>query len=195
MRFRATILLGGKTATGIPVPDDVMGSLAAGNRPAVTVTLNGLSYRSTAARMGGLFMVPLSAERREAAGVAAGDEVDVDIEVDREPRQVEVPPDLVQALAGNAAAKDFFDALSYSHQSSYVAWIEAAKKQDTRDGRVPPQWRYWRRGDAEAEADSGCGSAGAADRLGVGSDADGTSRGAAQASDRLRSAAGCGAAW
>jgi len=78
MRFRTTIELGGKTATGMRVPDDVVEGLHAGKKPAVRVTVNGHTYRSTLASRGGTYLVPVSAENREAAGVAAGDEVDVD---------------------------------------------------------------------------------------------------------------------
>ena len=98
MRFDATILLAGKSATGIPVPDAVVAQLGSGKRPAVVVTINGFSYRSTVASMRGEFMLPLSAERREAAGVAAGDEVEVELELDTAPRVVEVPVDLAAAL-------------------------------------------------------------------------------------------------
>lgn len=94
MRFRAIILLGGKTATGIRVPAEVVERLGSSKRPPVRVTINGHIYRSTVAPMGGKFMLPLSAENRERVGVKAGDEVDVEIELDTEPREVTVPPDL-----------------------------------------------------------------------------------------------------
>src|SRR5215208_5535273 len=98
MRFRTTIVQSGKTATGIEVPDEVMEALGSGKRPAVKVTLNGYSYRSTAATVGGRSMVGLSAEHRAGAGVAGGDEVEVDLELDTAPREVAVPDDLAAAL-------------------------------------------------------------------------------------------------
>ena len=76
MRFRAIIQLSGKTSTGISVPSEVVEGLGSGKRPAVRVTLNGYIYRSTVAPMGGEFLIPISAENRERAGVKAGDEVD-----------------------------------------------------------------------------------------------------------------------
>ena len=94
MRFHATIELGGKSATGVPVPDEVVAALGPGSRPAVLVSIGGHSYRTTVARMGGRFLVPLSADNRRAAGVAAGDDVEVEIEVDAAPREVTVPADL-----------------------------------------------------------------------------------------------------
>jgi Bacteriocin-protection, YdeI or OmpD-Associated/Domain of unknown function (DUF1905) len=136
MKFRATVDLHGKTATGIEVPDDVVAALGAGNRPAVTVTVGGHSYRTTATRMGGRFLIPLSAENRTAAGVAAGDEIDVDIEPDTAPREVEVPADLAEALARDEAAKTTFDALAFTHRKEWVRWVAEAKKAETRAARL-----------------------------------------------------------
>jgi Domain of unknown function (DUF1905)/Bacteriocin-protection, YdeI or OmpD-Associated len=127
MKFRATVELGGKTATGIEVPEDVVAALGSGSRPAVTVTVGGHSYRTTVARMGGRFLVPLSAENRTAADVAAGDQVDVDIQPDTAPRQVEVPADLTDALAKDDAARATFDGLSFTHRKEWVRWVEEAK--------------------------------------------------------------------
>jgi hypothetical protein len=136
MKFRATVELGGKTATGIEVPEDVVAALGSGSRPAVTVTVGGHSYRTTVARMGGRFLVPLSAENRTAAGVAAGDEVDVGIEPDTAPREVEVPADLADALAHDDAARVTFDGLSFTHRKEWVRWVEEAKKAETRATRL-----------------------------------------------------------
>src|SRR5262245_18378231 len=98
MKFRTIVELGGKTATGLPVPDDVVAQLGAGKRAPVRVTIGGHTYRTTVASMGGRFLVPLSAEIPAAAGVAAGDDVDVDIALDDAPREVTVPDDLAAAL-------------------------------------------------------------------------------------------------
>ena len=136
MRFRATVELGGKTATGIVVPEDVVAALGSGNRPPVTVTLGGHSYRTTVARMGGRFLVPLSAENRTAAGVAAGDQVEVDIELDSGPREVAVPGDLAAALAQDDTARANFDGLSFTHRKEWVRWVEEARKPETRAARL-----------------------------------------------------------
>ncbi len=136
MKFRATVELGGKTATGIEVPEDVVAALGSGSRPPVTVTIGGHSYRTTVARMAGRFLIPLSAENRTAAGVAAGDQVDVDIELDAGPREVEVPADLAAALAHDQAARANFDGMSYTHRKEWVRWIEEAKKAETRATRL-----------------------------------------------------------
>jgi bacteriocin resistance YdeI/OmpD-like protein/uncharacterized protein DUF1905 len=136
MRFRATIEPAGKTATGFQVPDDVVTALGAGRRPPVRVTIGGHTYRSTVASMGGRFMVGVSAQNRTAAAVAAGDEVDVDLELDTEPREVDVPEDLAAALDGEPEARRFFDGLSYSRKQWFVLRIEQAKKAETRRRRL-----------------------------------------------------------
>ena len=136
MRFRTTILQSGKTATGIRVPDDVVEALGAGKRPAVTVTINGFTYRSTIAVMGGDYMVGVSSENRAGAGVAGGDTVDVDLELDTAPREVSVPADFGDALDAEPAARRTFDGLSYSNKSWHVLQIEGAKSDETRQRRI-----------------------------------------------------------
>jgi hypothetical protein len=134
MQFRSEVILGGKTATGIQVPDDVVEKLGSGKRPPVVVTIGDYSYRTTVAPMGGDYWIPLAAEHREAAGVAAGQEVDVDLELDTAPREVAVPDDLDAALDDDARAA--YDRLSFSHRKEWVRWIEEAKKPETRTARV-----------------------------------------------------------
>ena len=136
MRFRTTIEQGGKTATGIRIPAEVVEALGAGGRPPIRVTINGHTYRSTVASRSGQYLVGVSAENRESAGVAGGDEVDVDIELDTEPREVIVPPDLAAALEPHPEAKRFFEGLSYSQKQWFVLPIDAAKKPETRQRRV-----------------------------------------------------------
>ena len=137
MRFRTTIQLEGRTATGFSVPPEVVDALGQGKkRPAVTVTINGYTYRSTIAAYGDVFMLPLAAEHREAAGVAAGDDVEVDLELDTAPREVEVPADLAASLADEPEARAFFDGLSYSNKSWHVLQINGAKSDDTRQRRI-----------------------------------------------------------
>jgi len=136
MKFRAKIRLGGKTATGIPVPAAVVADLGAGKPPPVRVTINGHTYRSSVASMGGEFMLPISAANRQGAGVAAGDEVDVDVELDMEPREVTVPPDFATALDRDPDDRQAFDRLPYSHRLSHVLAIEDAKTTETRQRRI-----------------------------------------------------------
>jgi hypothetical protein len=136
MRFRATLESNGKTATGIQVPDEVVEALGAGRKPAVRVTIAGHTYRSTIASRSGRYLLGVSAENRARAGVAAGDELDVVLELDTEPREVPVAPDLMAAFAGAAEAKRFFDTLTPSQKQWYVLPIEQAKAAETRERRV-----------------------------------------------------------
>src|SRR5512133_3344073 len=115
LSFRTTVELGGKTATGFEVPAEVVEALGQGRRPAVRVTIGGHTYRSTVAVMGGRFLIPLNAENRTAAGVAAGEEIEVVLAPDTATREVAVPDDLAAALADDALAREFFDGLAYTH--------------------------------------------------------------------------------
>jgi hypothetical protein len=134
--FRTTLLLEGKTATGIKVPAEVVKSLGSHKKPPVRVTIGSHTYRSTIAAYGDVFMLPVSAEHREAAGIKAGDEIEVTLELDTEPRTVEVPDDLAAALAAKPGARAAFDALSYTNRKEYVRQVETAKAQETRDRRI-----------------------------------------------------------
>jgi hypothetical protein len=123
-------------ATGLPVPAEAVAALGAKKKPPVKVTLSGYTYRSTVAAYGDVFMLPLSAEHRKAAGVNAGDQVEVTIELDLEPRTVDVPTDLAVALSQAPGASAAFDALAYSIRKEYVRQVETAKAQETRERRI-----------------------------------------------------------
>jgi hypothetical protein len=136
MRFRTTVQQAGKTATGIQVPEAVVEALGSGKRPPVKVTINGYTYRSTVAVVGGAHMVGVSAESRAGAGIAGGDEVEVDIELDTAPREVAVPADLAAALDAEPNARRTFDKLSYSNKSWHVLQVAGAKSEETRQRRI-----------------------------------------------------------
>lgn len=134
MRFHTTLPTG--TKVGIEIPPEVIEALGAGKKPPVRVTLNGFTYRSTVAVMGGRFMVGVSAENRKGAGVAPGDAVDVDIELDTEPRVVVLPADLEAALGAKAGALAAYEAQPVSARKEVVRQVEEAKSQETRDRRI-----------------------------------------------------------
>lgn len=136
MRFRTVLQRAGKTATGIEVPPDVVEALGPTKRPPVTVTINGYTYRSTVAAMGGVYLVPVSAEHRAGAGIEGGDDVDVEIELDAGERTVDVPADLAAALDADPAARRTFDGLSYSNRSWHVLQVNGAKTDETRTRRI-----------------------------------------------------------
>lgn len=137
MKFTTTILGSGKNNTGIPVPESVVEALDRGKRIPVVVTLNGYSYRSSIVFYTGRFLISLSAENRAGAGgIAAGDVVEVDVEVDDQPREVELPPALASALAADADAAAAFASLSYTNKKRLATSVAEAKTDATRDRRV-----------------------------------------------------------
>jgi hypothetical protein len=147
MKFSTVIQLEGRTATGFRVPGEVVEALGQGKkRPAVTVTINGYTYRSTIAAYGDVSMLPLAAEHREAAGVAAGDEIEVELELDTAPREVELPADLAAALADEPEARAFYDSLSYSNKRWFALNVESAKTPETRQRRVEKSLAMLREG-------------------------------------------------
>src|SRR3954452_2729322 len=114
IKLSAQLELRGKTATGFVIPETVVADLGAGKKPQVSVTINGYTYRSSIASMGGEFMLPVSAEVRTNAGVSAGEIIDLELELDTAPREVTMPDDLKKALEEKPGAGKFFDSLSYS---------------------------------------------------------------------------------
>ena len=103
----------------------------------VAGTVNGFPFRSSLFPRGdGTHYMVVNQEVRAGADVQAGDTVEIMLERDTMPRVVEAPPYLQEALAGDEAAQEQFNALSYSHQKEYVSWIESAKRHDTRARRI-----------------------------------------------------------
>lgn len=136
MGFRTTIQQTGGTAAGIEIPEAIVLALGAGKRPPVRVTLNGYTYRNTVAVMGGAYWIGVSNAHRTASGLAGGDEVDVELELDTAPRVVEVPADFAAALDALPASRATFDKLSNSNKSWHVLQIEGAKSDETRLRRI-----------------------------------------------------------
>ncbi|MDQ1683052.1 MAG: hypothetical protein QOH99_1593 [Frankiaceae bacterium] len=136
MRFRALLQSNGKSAAGFVVPPSVVEGLGAGGHPKVTVTVAGHTYRSSIAKMGGTFMLGMSNEHRALAGIEPGSEFDVEVELDTQVREVEVPEDLAAALDADPAARAYFDKLSYSNKLRHVLAITGAKAAETRERRI-----------------------------------------------------------
>lgn len=136
MRFRAELESIGKTTTGFEVPGEVVERLGGGGHPKVSVTVNGFAFRTSIAKVSGRYLLGVSAERRAAAGVEAGQVFDVDVELDTAPREIEVPDDLAAALAADARAEKFWGTLSYSKQWWHVHQVTSAKKAETRAARI-----------------------------------------------------------
>ena len=141
MKFHTTVLRAGATATGIDVPEEIVLGLGGGKKPLVRVTINGYTYRSAIAPRGDQYMLGISADVRAAAHVAGGDEIEVELVLDTEPREVTVPPELAKALAANPKAKATFDSLSNSKKKTYTLPIENAKTDETRHRNVEKAMR------------------------------------------------------
>ena len=133
--FHTTILRTGKNTAGIQVPAEVIERLGSGKQPLVRVTIKNYTYRSAVAVMGGKFMVGVTAANRQAAGVEGGEEADVTIELDLEPRTVDVPKDLKAALSGAGVVKAFENSAP-SMQKEYVRQVTEAKAPETRERRI-----------------------------------------------------------
>ena len=133
--FHTTILQTGKNTAGIQVPEEVIEKLGAGKQPLVRVTINKYTYRSAVAVMGGKYMISFNSEHRKAAGVQGGDEANVTLALDLEPRTVEIPTDLRDALT-KANALDAFEKSAPSMKKEYVRQVEEAKAQETRERRI-----------------------------------------------------------
>jgi hypothetical protein len=133
--FHTAILRTGENTAGIQVPEEVIEKLSAGKRPLVRVTIKKYTYRSAVAVMDGKFMLPLSAEHRKTAGVQGGEEADVTIELDLEPRTVQIPEDLKTALV-DAGVLEAFEKSAPSARKEYVRQVEEAKAPETRQRRI-----------------------------------------------------------
>jgi hypothetical protein len=133
--FEATVAQDGE-AIFIEVPPDVVAALGRGKRPPVRVTLNGYTYPWTIAVYGGNSYLGLRREVREAAGLAPGQQLTVTLTLDDEPRTVEVPDDLARALQRDPAARAAFERRSYTERKELVAWIQGAKRTETRQRRI-----------------------------------------------------------
>lgn len=134
VRFSAVMHLVGNN-TGIPVPPEVIETLGGGKRPAVSVTVNGFSYRSTVGVMAGRSLIPFSSDKRRSTGIAGGDAIEVELTLDTAPRDTPLPDDLAAALAA-AGGTEAFAALAPSRRQAHITSIESAKAAETRARRV-----------------------------------------------------------
>ena len=136
MRFKTTLDSAGKNAAGFRVPREVVEALGKGKRPPVIVTINGYSYRNTVAVYGDEYLIGVAQEHRGPAGVRPGDELEVDLELDTAPREVDIPADFAAALGAAPEAKRFVDSLSYSNKRRFTLSIDGAKSTETRQRRI-----------------------------------------------------------
>jgi hypothetical protein len=135
MRFKAELQSANESGRWVLVPESVASSFGS-KRPAVRVTVNGVEFRSRLSVYGGKSYLGFTAAVRKAAGISLGDVLDISLEVDDEPRVVEVPDALAVALEGNPDAASVFSSLAFTHRKEYATWISEAKREETRERRV-----------------------------------------------------------
>jgi hypothetical protein len=135
VRFQAKVIPSGN-ATAVEVPDAVMRALGPQGRPPVAITINGHGWRSRVAAMRGLRLIGISAAHRAAAGIAEGDVVEIEVVLDDQPREVELPDDLAGALGASAGARDAFDRLPFGLRQKHVRAIEEARSAAVRARRI-----------------------------------------------------------
>jgi Bacteriocin-protection, YdeI or OmpD-Associated/Domain of unknown function (DUF1905) len=136
IRFRAELQSRGPAAA-VVLDDTQVAAVGEGaKRFPVVATVNGYTWRTSVARMGGEFLLGLSREVRDGAGVQAGDEAEVTIELDEAPREVDVPADLAAALADDPQAAASFERMAFTHRKEYARWVAEAKRDETRQRRV-----------------------------------------------------------
>jgi hypothetical protein len=136
IRFTTTLQVRGPAAA-VVLGDEQVGEVGEGARAfPVVATINGYTWRGRVSRMRGEYLLGMSREIREGAGVEAGDTVTVEVALDLAPREVDVPAELAAALAADVDANARFDALAYTHRKEFARWVADAKRDDTRERRV-----------------------------------------------------------
>lgn len=133
-RFRATVIPSGNAA-GVEVPEEIVAAFGAGNRPPTVITINGHSWRSRVAAMRGQLLIGISAANRAAGGISMGEQIEVELTLDEEPREVAVPDDLAAALQ-KAKLRKAFDALAHSRRRQHIIAVDGAKTAPTRQRRI-----------------------------------------------------------
>ena len=146
VRLTTTLVPRGPAAAVVLDEEHVAAVGEGAKRFPVAATINGYTWRTTVTRIRGEFLLGLSREVREGAGVEAGETVDVAIALDTAEREVDVPEALARALAGDDAARAVFDGLAYSHRKEYARWVAEAKREETRERRVAQTLEMLREG-------------------------------------------------
>ena len=135
MKFITTIFQKGNNL-GIEVPESIIEKLGAGKKPPVIVTINYYTYKNTVAVMQGKYLIPLNSEHRKFVNVNGGDQLEIDIELDKLPRNIEIPIELASRFKGESDAKTFFETLAPSNKKKIIVLIETAKTDETRNKRL-----------------------------------------------------------
>jgi hypothetical protein len=136
VRFKAQLQARGPAAV-VVLDDAQVATVGEGaKRFPVVATVNGYTWRTSVTRMGGEFLLGLNQAVRRAAGVVAGDLVEIAVELDAAPREVDMPEALVAALATDSKARAAFEGMAFTHRREYARWVAEAKREETRQRRV-----------------------------------------------------------
>jgi bacteriocin resistance YdeI/OmpD-like protein/uncharacterized protein DUF1905 len=146
LRLTTTLQARGPAAAVVLDEDQVAQIGEGAKRFPVAATIGDFTWRTTVTRMGGEFLLGMNKAVRQGAGAEAGDTVEVHIELDAAPREVEVPEALATALADDPVAKGNYDGMAFTHRKEYARWIAEAKKPETRDRRVAQALEMLREG-------------------------------------------------
>jgi bacteriocin resistance YdeI/OmpD-like protein/uncharacterized protein DUF1905 len=146
VRLIATLVPRGPAAAIVLDGEQVAAVGEGAKRFPVVATVNGYTWRTTVTRMRGEFLLGLNRVVRQGAGVEAGDTVEVKLELDTAPREIELPEALAGALAQDSEARAAFDRLAYTHRKEYARWIDEAKRDETRQRRVAQALEMLRQG-------------------------------------------------
>jgi hypothetical protein len=123
--------------TYLDIPFDVEEVFGRKGQVKVKGTINGYPYRSSTMPKGdGSHFLVVNKTIRDKINVTQGNSVQIVMDLDTDPRTVEVPDDFQQALDMHSEAKAIFEKFSYSRQNEYVTWIESAKADKTRKNRI-----------------------------------------------------------
>jgi hypothetical protein len=134
-RVRATVE-GGDTNLFVYIPPEVVESLGSGKRPPVVATVHGVEYRTRIAVYGGRYLIGFRRDITAQAGLAQGQAIEIGLELDAGPREVQLPDDLTEMLAADPEAASHFEQLSYTNRREYVDWLQGAKRAETRQRRL-----------------------------------------------------------
>jgi hypothetical protein len=136
MAFTAEVLSAGQGGGhAVVVPKEVAAEFSS-KRPPIVAHVNGVEYRSRLMVYGGQSYLGLRKDLLRRLEVGVGDHVDIELVEDHQERVVVEPPELIEALAANAAAAAAYEKLPFTHRNEYARWIDEGKKPETRADRV-----------------------------------------------------------
>ncbi len=134
-RFETTLVPGKKLPyarwTFLVIPSALAKTWGPGAHP-VRGTISGHAFRGTASRGEGVLRVSIPRDFRDKAGLSRGDRVEVVLELDSQPRSVEVPAELRAIFKQDPEARALYRKLPPAHRRAWATYVAEAKHQETR---------------------------------------------------------------